>query len=51
MNNLHDIKVGAAASILTPLAFSTGMQLGEKGEVSLNRTTLSIVLQLNMNAK
>jgi hypothetical protein len=38
-NYLHDIKVGAAASILTPLAFSTGMQLGEKGEVSLNRTT------------
>ena len=34
-----DIKYGAAASLFTPLAFSTGLQLGEKGEISLGRTT------------
>jgi hypothetical protein len=36
---LNDIKVGTTAALLTPLAFSTGLQLGEKGEISLNRTT------------
>ena len=30
---------GAAAALFTPLAFSTGLQLGEKGEISLSRTT------------
>jgi len=34
-----DIKYGAAAALFTPLAFSTGLQLGEKGEISLGRTT------------
>ena len=34
-----DIKYGAAAALFTPLAFSTGLQLGEKGEISLSRTT------------
>jgi hypothetical protein len=33
-----DIKYGAAATLFTPLAFSTGLQLGEKGELSLGRT-------------
>ena len=34
-----DIKYGAAAALFTPLAFSTGLQLGEKGEIALGRTT------------
>jgi hypothetical protein len=36
---LKDIKYGAAATLFTPLAFSTGLQLGEKGELDLGRTT------------
>ena len=35
----NDIKYGAAAALFTPLAFSTGLQLGEKGEIALGRTT------------
>ena len=34
-----DIKYGAMASVLSPLAFSTGLQLGETGEISGSRTT------------
>jgi hypothetical protein len=36
---IKDIKYGAAATLFTPLAFSTGLQLGEKGELDLGRTT------------
>ena len=36
---IKDIKYGAAATLFTPLAFSTGLQLGEKGEIDLSRTT------------
>ena len=35
----RDIKVGAMASTLLPFAFSTGLQLGEKGEIDASRTT------------
>ena len=35
----RDIKHGAMASVLLPFAFSTGLQLGEKGEISASRTT------------
>jgi hypothetical protein len=35
----RDIKGGAMASVLLPFAFSTGLQLGEKGEIDLMRTT------------
>ena len=35
-----DILYGAMGSVLTPLAFSTAMQLGEQGVVSGSRTTL-----------
>ena len=38
-NYRKDIKYGAAAALFTPLAFSTGLQLGERGEISLGRTT------------
>ena len=36
---IKDIKVGAMASTLLPFAFSTGLQLGERGEIDGNRTT------------
>jgi hypothetical protein len=35
----RDIKHGAMASVLLPFAFSAGLQLGEKGEISASRTT------------
>jgi len=35
----RDIKAGAMTSVLLPFAFSTGLQLGEKGEIDANRTT------------
>jgi len=35
----RDIKVGAMASTLLPFAFSTGLQLGETGEIDADRTT------------
>jgi len=40
----RDIKVGAMASTLMPFAFSTGLQLGEKGEIDANRTTAETTL-------
>ena len=36
---IKDIKVGAMASTLLPFAFSTGLQLGERGEIDGSRTT------------
>jgi len=35
---IQDIKSGAMASVLMPFAFTTGLQLGEKGEIDPNRT-------------
>jgi len=35
----RDMRGGAMASVLLPFAFSTGLQLGEKGDIDLNRTT------------
>jgi len=39
-----DIKYGAMGSILSPLAYSTGLQLGEKGEISGSRTTVETTI-------
>ena len=39
-----DILFGAMGSVLTPLAFSTAMQLGEQGVVSGSRTTLETTI-------
>jgi hypothetical protein len=39
-----DILYGAMGSVLTPLAFSTAMQLGEQGVVSGSRTTLETTI-------
>ena len=40
----RDIVGGAMASTLLPFAFSTGIQLGEKGELDLQRTTAETTL-------
>ena len=39
-----DILYGAMGSVLTPLAFSTAMQLGEQGVISGSRTTLETTI-------
>lgn len=40
----RDIRTGAMASTLLPFAFSTGLQLGETGEIDGKRTTVETTL-------
>jgi hypothetical protein len=42
--NVSDIKVGATATLATPLVFSTTYQLGEKAELDPKRTTVETTI-------
>ena len=43
-DNIADVKVGAAATLLTPLVFSTSWQLGEDATLDAKRTTVETTL-------
>ena len=49
-DNMADVKVGAAATLLTPLVFSSSWQLGEDASLDAKRTTVETTIGASAGA-